>query len=102
MSARPQAKSSGDSALRMETEADGAINPSREKRGAVEILERGDDAVKVGPPDGGRQPERLLPNWDRQLTDDREAVILPEALETVISDAVCAAPGGIPLEEARL
>ena len=27
---------------------------SRKKRGAVQILERGDDAVKMGPPDRGR------------------------------------------------
>jgi len=72
---------------------------SLKKRGAVEVLERGDDAVKVGPPDRGREPERLLPNRDRQVTDDREPVILPQALETIVVDAMSAEAGMVTLNE---
>src|SRR4029453_7300646 len=51
------------------------------------------------PPDRGRKPERLLPNRDRQVADDGEPVILPQALETVVGDTVSTESDVITLQE---
>src|SRR5713226_4204361 len=47
----------------------------REEGGAAAVLEGGEDAMQMGPPDTRMDPERLLPHRRRQEPDDRESIV---------------------------